>query len=396
MRFEAKALQPTGKLVRVGFEALDAADAAAQARAQGYRIIVLKALRAWPLSRAAAAPRLPLVLFCQELLALLDAGLALVEALETLCEKEARPEVARVLTQTVARLREGHPLSFSLEHCGAWFPPLFVASVRASEKTGALPETLARFVEYQSQMDSVKRHIASASIYPAILVGVGILVTLFLMLYVVPRFSQVYADVGTALPLSSRLLMGWGQFLGAHALALALGFAGVLAALVTVLMQAPTRRWLMGLVWRLPALGARLRLFYLSRLYRSMGMLLCGGMPIGAALEMAAGVLPAALRAQLALAGARIREGQAISHSMAEHDLATPVALRMLRVGERSGRMGEMMERIASFYEDDTARWVERFTKLFEPLLMLAIGLLIGCIVVLMYMPIFDLAGSIQ
>jgi general secretion pathway protein F len=396
MRFEAKALQPTGNVVRIGFEALDAADAAAQARAQGYRILTLTAPRAWPLSRAPGAPRLPLVLFCQELLALLEAGLALVEALETLCEKEARPEVARVLTQTVARLREGHPLSFSLEHSGARLPPPFVASVRASEKTGALPETLARFVEYQSQMDSVKRHIAGASIYPAILVGVGLLVTLFLMLYVVPRFSQVYADLGTALPLSSRLLMGWGQFLGAHALALALGACGVLAALATVLMRAPARRALMGWVWRVPALGARLRLFYLSRLYRSMGMLLRGGMPIGAALDMAAGVLPAALRAQLALAAARIREGQAISHSMAAQALATPVALRMLRVGERSGRMGEMMERIASFYEDDTARWVERFTKLFEPLLMLAIGLLIGCIVVLMYMPIFDLAGSLQ
>jgi general secretion pathway protein F len=205
----------------------------------------------------------------------------------------------------------------------------------------------------------------------------------------------VYADLGTALPLSSRLLMGWGQFLGAHALAMALGAGAVMATLASVLVQVPARRWMMSWVWRVPALGARLRLFYLSRLYRSMGMLLRGGMPIGAALDMAAGVLPATLREQLALAASRIREGQAISHAMAAQALATPVALRMLRVGEHSGRMGEMMERIASFYEDDTARWVERFTKLFEPLLMLVIGLLIGCIVVLMYMPIFDLAGSI-
>ena len=396
MRFEVKALQASGNVVNVGIDALDADDATAQARARGYRIITLKSRRAWPLSRDRGAPRLALVLFCQELLALLDAGLALVEAIETLCEKEVRPEIARVLTQTVARLREGHPLSFSLEHSGAWFPPLFIASVRASEKTGALPETLARYVEYQSQMDSVRRHIAGASIYPLILMAVGVMVTLFLMLYVVPRFSQVYADLGTALPLSSRLLMNWGLFLGAHAPALATGAACTLAALAYVLMQLPTRRWLMGKVWKLPSLGARLRVFYLSRLYRSMGMLLRGGMPIGAALNMAAGVLPVTLREQLALAAGRIHEGQTISQSMESHGLATPVALRMLRVGERSGRMGDMMERIASFYEDETARWVERFTKMFEPLLMLAIGLLIGCIVVLMYMPIFDLAGNIQ
>jgi general secretion pathway protein F len=396
MRFEVKALQASGNVVNVGIDALDAEDATAQARARGYRIIALRSSRCWPLSRERGAPRLPLVLFCQELLALLEAGLALVEALDTLREKEVRPGVARVLAQTVARLREGHPLSFSLEHSGAAFPPLFIASVRASEKTGALPETLARYVEYQAQMDSVRRHIAGASIYPMILMIVGVMVTLFLMLYVVPRFSQVYADLGTALPLSSRLLMNWGQFLGAHALPVAAAATGVLAALAWLLMQMSTRRWLMEKLWQLPALGARLRVFYLSRLYRSMGMLLRGGMPVGAALTMVAGVLPATLRAQLALAAGRIGEGQAISQSMDAHGLATPVALRMLRVGERSGRMGDMMERIASFYEDDTARWIERSTRMFEPLLMLAIGLLIGCIVVLMYLPIFDLAGNIQ
>jgi general secretion pathway protein F len=394
MRFAVKALQAGGAVVNIGIDALDADDAAAQARAGGYRILTLRAQRGW--RRARSEPRLPLVLFCQELLALLEAGLALVEAIETLCEKEVNPQLARVLAQTLARLREGHPLSYSLEHCGAPLPPLFIASVRASEKTGALPETLARFVAYQSQMDGVRRHIAGASVYPLILMAVGVLVTLFLMLYVVPRFSQVYADLGTALPWSSRLLMTWGQFLGAHAIALALGAAALIAVAGYGLMQARAQRWLMGKLWQLPALGARLRLFYLSRLYRSMGMLLRGGMPIAAALGMAAGVLPVALRAQLALAGERIREGQPISQSMAAHGLATPVALRMLRVGERSGRMGDMMERIATFYEDDTTRWVERFTSLFEPLLMLAIGLLIGCIVVLMYLPIFDLAGNIQ
>lgn len=396
MRFEVKALQPSGNIVKIGIDAIDAADAAEQARAGGYRIIALAARRSWSPASRRGAPRLPLVLFCQELLALLEAGLALVEALETLGEKEARPEIARVLAQAVARLREGHPLSFSLEHSGAWLPPLFIASVRASEKTGALAETLSRYVEYQSQMDRVRRNIAGASIYPLILLIVGALVTMFLMLYVVPRFSLVYADLGTALPLSSRLLMTWGQFLGAHAVLLAAGSAALLAALVWLLMQAPPQRWLMGRLWQLPALGARLRLFYLSRLYRSMGMLLRGGMPIGAAITMAANGLPVVLREQLALAGARIREGQAISQSMQANGLATPVALRMLRVGERSGRMGEMMERIAGFYEEETTRWVERFTKLFEPLLMLVIGLLIGGIVVLMYLPIFDLAGNIQ
>lgn len=395
MRFDVTAVGAGGIVVRFGVDALDAEDAAAQAAARGYRVLSYARPRPWARWRAARSGRLPLVLFCQELLALLEAGLALVEALETLAEKEARPEPRRILAQAVARLREGQPLSASLERSGGQFGALFLATVRASETSGALPQALERYIHYQRQLDGVRRHIAGALVYPMVLAAVGALVTLFLLLYVVPRFSQVYADTGAALPFSSRLLIGWGAFLGAHALAVAAALAAAALALARLLAQPRTRRWLACRAWQLPALGERLRLFYLSRFYRSMGMLLRGGMPLASALALAAGVLDAWLRPQLEQAAARIREGQPVSQAMQAHGLATPVALRMLLVGERSGAMGEMMERIAAFYEEETTRWIERFTRLFEPLLMVAIGLLIGTIVVLMYMPIFDLAGSV-
>ena len=125
-------------------------------------------------------------------------------------------------------------------------------------------------------------------------------------------------------------------------------------------------------------------------------MLLRGGVAIVPALQMVTDLLQTGLRAQLGLATASIREGMSISRAMETHDLSTPVAGRMLRVGERTGQMGEMMERIAAFHDEETSRWVERFIKLFEPLLMVFIGLMVGCIVILMYLPIFELAGSIQ
>jgi general secretion pathway protein F len=125
-------------------------------------------------------------------------------------------------------------------------------------------------------------------------------------------------------------------------------------------------------------------------------MLLRGGTPAVSALTMASGLLPSALRDQLNQAATSIREGKSISQSMEQHGLTTPVSLRMLRVGERTGKMGEMMGRIATFYDEEMARWVDWFTKLFEPLLMAFIGLVIGGIVVLMYFPIFEVAGSIQ
>ncbi len=187
-----------------------------------------------------------------------------------------------------------------------------------------------------------------------------------------------------------------GQFLGDNRSAIVSALVLTVAGLWYGAGTAPVRARAMRCAWRLPAIGERLRLFYLSRVYRTLGMLLRGGMPIATALPMAAALLQTEMRAQLAQAARHIDEGNPISCSMERYGLTTPVALRMMRVGERTGRMGDMMERIAGFYEEETARWVERFTKLFEPLLMIVIGFMIGGIVVLMYLPIFDLAGNIQ
>ena len=140
----------------------------------------------------------------------------------------------------------------------------------------------------------------------------------------------------------------------------------------------------------------RLTVYQLSRLYRSLGILLQGGIPILVALGMVRGLLAASVRPRLDAVTARIREGQSLSVSLEAHDLATPVALRMLRAGEQAGNLGQMMERTADFYDEETGRWVEWFMRLFEPLLMVLVGGLIGIVVILMYIPIFELASSIQ
>jgi len=139
-----------------------------------------------------------------------------------------------------------------------------------------------------------------------------------------------------------------------------------------------------------------MKIYQLARFYRTTGMLLRGGMPLVAALEAGAELLHPVLRTRLAAASRAVSEGRSLSQSMDAHGLATPVALRMLAVGEKSGGMGEMFERIAGFHDEELARWVDWFTRLFEPLLMAAIGLVIGAVVILMYMPIFELAGNLQ
>ncbi|MFP5408001.1 MAG: type II secretion system F family protein [Gammaproteobacteria bacterium] len=394
MRYRVKALHPGAGVTALTVEALDEAEAANRLQREGAQVLSVVAERGHWLSARRA--RFPLLLFTQELIALLDAGLTLTEALETLAEKETRAESRQLIERLLATMREGRPFSAALAAQPERFPPLYAATVRAAESTGDLSPALARFVGYQNQIDSVKKKVLSASIYPVLLIGVGTLVIGFLLGYVVPRFATVYADAGRDLPWMSQMLLAWGSAVEAHGGWIALGAAGVIAGFVMALAQPATRAALTRLAWRIPAVGQHLRTFELARFYRSLGMLLVGGIPIVPALGMVTGLLSAHLRSGAATAMEAMRRGETISTAFARGELTTPVAARLLRVGEKSGRMGEMMERIAIFHDEEMARWVDWFTRLFEPLLMVFIGLTIGLIVVLLYMPIFELAGSIQ
>jgi general secretion pathway protein F len=395
MQYVVKALRGNEGLTELLLEAADAGDAEVQAKAQGYSVIAVKARQQWAALLHLNKSGFPLVLFSQELVALLDAGLPLLESLETLAEKEEQVEIKKTLTKMISLLYEGHTFSYALEQLPQDFPSLYVATVRSSEKTGALTEVLSRYVKYQTQMELVKRKVVHSSIYPVILAVVGGLVVLFLMLVVVPRFSHIYEDLGSDLPFMSQVMMHWGLFLDAHWKFILMMVVAAVAATVVALAKPANRLLIEQKLWQMPVIGKRLHLYQMARFYRSLGMLLQGGMSIVAALQLVSGLLQVSMRERLELASTSIREGRAISQAMEKYGLITPLALRLLRVGEQTGQMGEMMERIAAFYEDDMERWTDKFIRLFEPLLMAFVGLIIGTIVVLMYFPIFELAGSI-
>ena len=190
--------------------------------------------------------------------------------------------------------------------------------------------------------------------------------------------------------------MKWGQLLDAHGLAVAGAFAAGVVILVQLAMRPGFRVAVGRAITRIPAVGRQLKIYQLARLYRTIGMLLRGGLPVVTAFEMTRGLLAASSQPRLAAATRAVREGQSLTDSLAAQELTTPVAERMLRVGERSGNMGEMMERIAAFYDEELSRFVDVTTRLIEPVMMAVIGIIIGGIVVLMYFPIFELAGSIR
>lgn len=396
MQFELKVISSQQDISMLVLSAGSMLEAINQAKNQGYIVLAAKEQSGNSSMLRKRSSKFPLLLFSHELLSLLNAGLSLIDAMETLREKEHRPHVKIVLNQIVGALYEGLTLSGSLEKSQNIFPPLYIALIRSSEKTGNLAEALQRYVDYQLQVDFVRKKVISASIYPAILVMVGTLVIMFLMLYVVPKFSVIYENKGDQLPWLSLALLAWGRMLHDHAWIVITSLIGLMVLAVYGLTRKVVRQSLADILWSIPAIGERMRIYQLSRFYRTLGMLLRGGIPVITAMQMVSGLLKPTFSGLLKLAEQDVREGVMISSAMENRGLTTPVAVRMMRVGEHTGQMGEMMERIGNFYDDEIARWVDWFTKLFEPILMVFIGLIIGVIVVLMYMPIFELAGSIQ
>jgi len=393
MRFHIRALS-AGQLITLELDALHVDDAARQARSRGYEIVSAQPHK--QKTRLGGEKRFPLMLFSQELLALLKAGLGLIEALEGITEKEQRPEVRATLQQVLDALYRGQPFSAALEMSPQAFPALYVAMIRASEKTGDLPEALLRYVGYEQQVEVLKKKLISASIYPVLLMSVGGLVVLFLLGYVVPRFSVIYDDLGSNQSWMLKAVLSWANLINNHGGLILMLATALVAVAAYAFSQPKVRGRIVSELWKLPMIGAQMRVFQLARFYRTLSMLLIGGIPILQALDMARGLLATAFHASLTQASTMIRQGHPISGAMEAAGLVTPVSLRMLRVGEKSGEMGRMMEHIATLHDEEIARWLEWFTKLFEPLLMIFIGLIIGGVVVMLYMPIFELAGSLQ
>jgi general secretion pathway protein F len=391
----APARQRQGRVQAAHAQAVSAVLGVAPAQLLSVQLLMNPA-GAGPMSGWRRAARFDLRLFSQELAVLLQAGIPLLESLQTLIEKEGAGAAAGPLVTVMAALREGLPVSAALSRAPQAFDPLFVALVAASEQNGQLATTLRDHAAYLGWSGALADRLRAALVYPLLLLGAGGAVILFLLLYVLPRFAGVFDGMGRELPTASRWLIDGGVLAAAHP-ALAIGLALLLPALAVVAGRWPAARAaaVRG-SWRLPGLGARLRLVALARLYRTLGLALAAGVPAPAALRLQQAVLSAPLRPALARVLQGVTSGRRLSQCMQDQGLATPVALRMLRVGESSGELPAMLACAAAFHDEEIARLSDLVTRLVNPLLMLVMGVVIGGIVVLMYLPIFTLMEQVQ
>lgn len=375
---------------------VDAADTATAVRRAAQLGLTVLAVETAPVAGPHAVGRgggFSLLLFNQELLALLEAGLHLNEALQTL-QAKAGTGAGGPLPALLAALSTGRNFSDALADEAARFPAVYVAIVRAAERTGDLPRALSRFIAYQQQFDQIRKKLVAACIYPAMLLLVGGGVTLFLLAHVVPRFASVYVSAGRDMPAASGVLLALGSFLQQHAWGLAAGVM-VLAGLAAVWLRRAGWSALLDLLLRLPGVAPRAEQFRLARFYRAVGLLLSAGVALPRALGMVDGLLAAGQRARLQQARLLVEQGQPLTQALVSQGLASVVARSLLAVGERSGQLAEMLERSARFHDDELERWLDWASRLLEPLLMIFIGAVVGGVVLLLYMPIFELAGGL-
>ncbi|MDP5008305.1 MAG: type II secretion system F family protein, partial [Glaciimonas sp.] len=300
-----------------------------------------------------------------------------------------------VLDELLTTMYGGQSFSQALTQLPDAFPALLVAMVASSEGSGQLPMALQRFQHYELRVEQVRKQIIGALIYPAVVMSVGMAIMLFMLFFVIPRFSTVFETV-QKLPAAAEIMLWWARLVQQHSLLLWGAIAATFGITIMLVRTARVQKTVMSWLWKLPKLNGYYNLFILARFYRTAGLLMVGGTPVLDALRLAGMLLPPQYQGRLSIALQQLRSGLTMSVVMADNRLTTPIAERLLRVGERSGNLGEMCEKIALFHDGAIDRGVTMFSKIFEPILMLGVGAMVGAIVLLLYMPIFELTGSIS
>ena len=336
-------------------------------------------------------------LFNQEFMALIRAGLTIPDALALAANRHDSPNLGRILTRVLEDVRGGALLSDACAHHPEAFERLYLAAVRTGEKTGDLARVLGRYHEYLRHRVALRKKLNQAMAYPAFLLVALAVILAVLFVFVMPRFVAMYADLGADLPLPTRMLLGVVEYLYIVApLTLAAVAAGVVGWRRWT-ATATGRRQVDQIRERLPYVGGLVRIVITAQLARSLSTLLSGGTPLVEALQTAASsVTNQVYLDRLEQVTRQVVEGGSLAQAVRTTALMPDMAARMIEVGEASGGLDTMLAEIAQFYEEMLDTRLSRVMTLVEPLLMLLMGVLIGGIIIIMYLPVFHLADIIK
>jgi type IV pilus assembly protein PilC len=336
------------------------------------------------------------LIFNQQFVTLIRAGLPILKALDLLADRLTDPKLSKYINGVREEIRNGALLSDAFAKQGV-FPPIYVTSVLAGERSGSLGEVLERFISYQKLSLSVRKKLLVSLLYPAVLVFLVICLIVFLVTYVVPNFAVLYSTMDAQLPAPTRILIAIGTTARNYVL---LGFAALVGAIFGFRYWARTAaggeridRFLL----KIPVLGEVWLKYQVAQFSRVLGTLLIGGIPLLQALDTAADSLGTqVLKKVLSSAVKLVREGQALSQSLRKTKIFPSLALDMIEVGESTGALPQMLTSVAEFYEEDVSNSVTAALSLIEPIIMIIMGIFVAFVLISLYLPIFSLADSVH
>ena len=335
--------------------------------------------------------------FNKEFAVLIRTGMPIVAALDAIIEKSEPSELNNILQQVRYDVSTGESLSDAFAKYPRIFSKLYISSLQAGEKSGNIPDALVKHVAYLKQMMALKRKLISASVYPLILVTASVGVLILLLIYVVPAFTKTYFESGTQLPAITMVLITFSNGVKDHflyiAVLLALLIFGWTRAAHNENWRAIRDRWLL----KLPYIGGLYVSYATALVLRTVAMVLTAGAPLIESVRIASGTLNNLfLQDKLLQVVRRITEGSGFSEALEEAESFPHLAIRMIAAGESGGELEQVLIDAADFYDDEVDAKLAIISSTIEPALMIIMGLLIGFIVLAMYMPIFQLAGTIQ
>jgi len=336
------------------------------------------------------------LIFNQQFVTLVRAGLPILKALDLLSERLTDVKLAPYIKAVRDDVKGGSLLSDAFARQNV-FPPIYVTSVLAGEKSGALAEVLDRFITYQKLALGVRKKIVLSLVYPCLLIVLVACLMVFLVTFVVPKFAELYNSMSAKLPQATIILIAVGTTARNYIL---FGFLGLVAAAVAFRFWAKTDkgqermdRWKL----RTPVFGEIWIKYQVAQFSRVLGTLLVGGIPLMQALETAANSLGTRLlKKTLGEASQMVKEGQSLSSSLAKTKVFPGLSIDMIEVGESTGALPQMLASVAEFYEDDVNTRMTASLSLIEPAIMIFMGCFVTFVLVALYLPIFSLADTLR
>lgn len=394
--YSYKARAYTGQLLSGTIMAESEAAVAAYIRDKGYFVTQIKVQKSASsfctlLTSLQRVSIKELAVFCRLFSTMVDAGLSLVTCLSILIEQTYNPKLKAALQVIYKKVQEGEPLSKAMNEYPAVFPEIMINMVEAGEVGGVLDEVLCRLTTHFEKEHKLNERVKSAMVYPAVVISMALLSVSFILMFVLPTFMKMFENMNIEVPLPTRILLALSGLLTNYGIWLVVILAVGGYGLVLLVRQPKNRLVMDQLLFVLPIFGLLGRKVAIARFSRTLSTLVRGGVPIIAAIEVVkktAGNL--SMTRALTTAQASIREGRGLAAPLGASNVFTPMVVQMVAIGEETGELDKMLEKIADFYDSDVEDMINRLSSMLEPILIGVLGVIIGFIVISVMLPMFD------